>query len=190
MNALYVAIAVGLSAMIGPLLLASQLNRQRKAAAIEKAEDRKREDRVAAEAKRQQDEVAAEALRQQEEVAQTAERAAALLLSAQKATTARTDEVAKQLAGEVSAAAQAYGVAVVISYVESGQREEVLLSNVPRKGDRIRLRNGMSAPSVIVEDVVWMEAFLPPPNPSVIIVVRLQTPEERHEQTQQRRNRH
>lgn len=189
MSALWIALAVAISSTAGPLLLARQLNRQRRVAASEKAEDRKREDNVAAEALRQQEEVRVEDLRSKKEIADTAEQAAALLLQAQKSAAAGTAEVAKQLAGEASAVAHAYGIPVVISYVETGQRDEVMLSNVPRIGEHVRMRNGPGAPSVIVEDVVWMEAFLPPPNPSVIVVVRQQSAVERDEAAKQRRQR-
>jgi len=187
LNSLVIGLAIVIGPIIGTLLINRQLNNQRRQLAVEKVEDRKREDAIRKEENEQKEAVAEEALRQQKEVANTAERAAQLLAESNKANVRRTDEVAKQLAGEATAVAQAYGIPVVISYVETGQREDVLLSNVPRIGERVRLRNGAGAPSVIVEDVVWMEAFLPPPNPSVIIVVRGQTKSEEKEQAEIRR---
>lgn len=54
----------------------------------------------------------------------------------------------------------------------NGQRQEVLLAGVPRTGDHVRLINGVSGPSLVVEHVLWMEDRGAAPDPSVIVVVR------------------
>lgn len=55
----------------------------------------------------------------------------------------------------------------------NGQREEVLLAGVPRKGESIRLIDGTtSGPALIVEHVLWMQGGRSDPEPTVMIVVR------------------
>lgn len=62
-------------------------------------------------------------------------------------------------------------ISVVLSY-ENGQRQDVLLAGVPRVGEHIRLTGTQpNAPSLVVEQVLWMEA--PTRNePTVLVVVR------------------
>jgi hypothetical protein len=136
-----------------------------------------------AETRRSQREEAAKAeeQRQREEVARTAEKAAALLLAAQSETTRLAQEAAKgtkevaRLVAEGDAGTSKLPVQeatpVVLLYPD-GERQEVVLSGVPREGELIRLRNGRNDPRLLVQHVLWLEAFLPPPNPSVIVVVR------------------
>lgn len=178
MNSLLIAALVAFAPTIGLLLVNRQLNRQRQDAAKEKIEDRKREDEVRVEAKRQQEEVAEEKLRQDTLAAAAIEKAAQLLYDTQQVQKAGTDEVARLAAGEIGHKDTPYGVPVIISYVQTGQHREAMMMSVPREGESMRLRNGAGDPSLIVVRVVHMEALLPPPNPSVIIVVREQTLQE------------
>jgi hypothetical protein len=61
---------------------------------------------------------------------------------------------------------------VTISF-PNGNRQEVLLSGVPRVGDSIRLRDRSSdSPSLIVEHILWQEGRGNPPDPEIIVVVR------------------
>lgn len=61
---------------------------------------------------------------------------------------------------------------VTISF-PNGNRQEVLLSGVPRVGESIRLRDRSSdSPSLLVEHVLWQEGLGNPPDPDVIVVVR------------------
>ncbi len=66
-------------------------------------------------------------------------------------------------------------IVVVLSH-PNGQRQEVLLAGVPRIGDHVRLANGATAPSLVVEHVLWMEAVQVPPEPQVIVSVRPHAP--------------
>jgi hypothetical protein len=62
-------------------------------------------------------------------------------------------------------------VTVIILSYPNGQREEVLLTGVPRVGEHIRLATTDPAdPSLVVEQVLWMEANAAAP--SVIVAVR------------------
>jgi hypothetical protein len=54
----------------------------------------------------------------------------------------------------------------------NGERQKVLLSGVPRKGDSIRLANGVQDPSLMVEHVLWQEGRSDPPDPIVLLIVR------------------
>lgn len=65
-------------------------------------------------------------------------------------------------------------IQVVLTF-PNGQRQEVLLAGVPRIGEGIRLRNGPTAPTLVVEGVLWMEGTDRSDQPSVIIVVRPRT---------------
>ena len=60
---------------------------------------------------------------------------------------------------------------VTLSY-PNGERQEVLLSDVPRKGDSIRLKNGAGGPALMVEHVLWLEGRGQPPDPIVLVMVR------------------
>jgi hypothetical protein len=62
---------------------------------------------------------------------------------------------------------------VIISY-PSGEREEVILSGVPRVGESIRLRTTKpDSPSLVVEAVLWQEGGMGNgPEPRVIVAVR------------------
>jgi len=158
MNTIVVA---ALASVIGPGILAVLLGRQR---SKEKRQDYERQDAVADEAKRQQDEVAAtaaEAARllaeQQTETAKQAERVAQLLLAAQEKTTLATDEVARK----ASAAESASQVVIALAY-PNGNRMEVLLLEVPRIGENIRLSNGAEEPWLVVDHVLWVEGTRPP----------------------------
>jgi hypothetical protein len=62
-------------------------------------------------------------------------------------------------------------IVVVLSY-PGGQSQDVLLSGVPRVGDRIQLRNGVQSPSLVVEQVLWTEASRGDAEPGVIVSVR------------------
>lgn len=62
-------------------------------------------------------------------------------------------------------------IVVTLSF-PNGQRQDVLLAGVPRLGDHVRLTNGPSGPSLVVEHVLWMEGVGAPHEPSVIVVVR------------------
>lgn len=53
------------------------------------------------------------------------------------------------------------------------QRLSVLLADVPRTGDHIRLKNGANTPSYAVKQVIWIEGS---PEPSVAIVVEPHLP--------------
>lgn len=167
MNTLYIALVV---AVVGPVILSYVTGRQRKS---EKAQDYERQDNVAAEAKRQQDEVAAQAAEaasllatRQDEIAEQAERVAQLLLEAQKKTTKETDEVARLAAGEGTQRGSM--IAITLSYPNEN-RENVLLAEVPRVGENIRLSNGAEQPWLTVEHVLWVEGTDPP---HVIVSVR------------------
>lgn len=60
---------------------------------------------------------------------------------------------------------------VTISH-PNGEREEVLLSGVPRVGDSIRLRKAdASTPALIVEHIVWQEGG-PRLEPCIVAMVR------------------
>jgi hypothetical protein len=48
----------------------------------------------------------------------------------------------------------------------------VLLAGVPRKGEQIRLPNGIDGPALVVEHVLWMGAPDTSNEPDVIVVVR------------------
>ncbi len=56
-------------------------------------------------------------------------------------------------------------ITVILS--QRGQRDrEVILAGVPREGETIRVTNGGSGGSLIVEHVLWMEGTLREPEPS------------------------
>ena len=59
-------------------------------------------------------------------------------------------------------------IAVILRHA-NGADQEVLLAGIPRIGELIRLRNGPTSPSYVVEHVLWLEGS---PEPSVVIVVR------------------
>ena len=172
MSTLYIALIV---AVIGPVILSWLQGRQRKA---EKEQDYKRQDDVAAEAKRQQDEVAGQAakaakllLDRQDETNKQAENVAKLLLAAQTKTTLGTDEVARLAAGvegDGRIGPRPDMVAITLSYPNEN-RENVLLADVPRVGENIRLSNGAEEPWLTVEHVLWVEGTAPP---HVIVSVR------------------
>ena len=61
-------------------------------------------------------------------------------------------------------------ITVTLSH-PNGQRQEVLLAGVPRKGDHIRLTNGVS-PSLEVLHVLWLQGTISSPEPDVIVVVQ------------------
>jgi hypothetical protein len=61
-------------------------------------------------------------------------------------------------------------ITVIVQY-PNGQRKEVLLAGVPRVGEQIRLGNGAPAPSLIVDQVLWMDADTRDPEPQVLIRV-------------------
>jgi len=61
---------------------------------------------------------------------------------------------------------------VIISH-PNGQRQEVLLAGVPRKGEHVRLsRSEVSGPSLVVEHILWVEGYGNSREPSVVIAVR------------------
>ena len=182
-NAVWTALIFMIGGPLSALAVGWQLNRANRAA---KEEDYKRQDevaRLAAEAASDlavaNKKVADEAARQQAEVAETASQAAHLLLEAQQATLRGTDEVARLAAEKPGAGggsgSRAYAsrlLAVIVSY-PNGNRQEVLLSAVPRIGDHLRIADfDVTAPSLVIEHVLWMEGGSPGMEPSVIIVVR------------------
>jgi hypothetical protein len=61
-------------------------------------------------------------------------------------------------------------IVVTLSY-PNGQRREVLLAGVPREGEHIRLSNGADTPSLVVDQVLWMEREGDQPEPIVLILV-------------------
>jgi len=62
-------------------------------------------------------------------------------------------------------------IVVTLSY-PNGQRREVLLAGVPRTNEHIRLVNGVpSDPSLVVDQVLWMEREGDQPEPTVLIIV-------------------
>jgi len=62
-------------------------------------------------------------------------------------------------------------IVVTLSH-PNGQQQDVLLAGVPRKGESIRLRNGVTDPALMVEHVLWMEGQDRSGEPSVVLVVR------------------
>jgi hypothetical protein len=62
-------------------------------------------------------------------------------------------------------------ISVVLRF-KSGAQQEVVLADVPRKDDRILLRDPRE-PSLVVEHVLWLEGGNGrPETPSVVISVR------------------
>jgi hypothetical protein len=61
-------------------------------------------------------------------------------------------------------------IVVTLSY-PNGQRRKVLLAGVPREGEHIRLENGAGEPSLVVDQVLWMEQEDDQPEPIVLIMV-------------------
>ena len=67
---------------------------------------------------------------------------------------------------------------VILTY-PNGQQQQVTLAGVPRVGDHIRItENLLSAPSLIVDMVLWMEAGEGRAYPTVVCVVRQNTEQE------------
>jgi hypothetical protein len=130
-----------------------------------KEEDYARQDKLDAERKLNDKRLEEKA----QEVADTAAEAAKLLLEAQRTTKQGTDEVARQAEKDSSPAAYPLRSLVTVTY-PNGQSQEVLLADVPRQGDRIRLNNGPTTPSLIVEHVLWMEGRRGA-EPTIVIVV-------------------
>ena len=168
MNTLYIALVV---AVIGPVILSYLNGKQSKAS---KEQDYARQDTVAAEALRQQEEVAVQAASaaklladRQDEIAHQAEGVAQLLLEAQKKTTKETDEVAR-LAATAEGVQRGSMIAITLSYPNEN-RENVLLAEVPRVGENIRVSNAADRPWLVVEHVLWIEGTDPP---HVIVSVR------------------
>lgn len=64
-------------------------------------------------------------------------------------------------------------VKVTLSFPDH-EEEDVVLADVPRKGDRIRLRNGRSTGALVVTDVLWQEAPERGAGPSVIVFVKIE----------------
>lgn len=62
-------------------------------------------------------------------------------------------------------------ITVMLLY-PNGQRQDVLLAGVPRTGEHIRLDNGPSSLSLVVEHVMWVEGHGRSPEPEVIVSVR------------------
>ena len=62
-------------------------------------------------------------------------------------------------------------IRVVLAF-PNGEREEVLLADVPRKGDAIRRHGNGEALPLVVEHVLWEEGHDDPPNPQVLLTVR------------------
>ena len=63
-------------------------------------------------------------------------------------------------------------VDVILTY-PNGQQQQVTLAGVPRAGDHIRItENLLSAPSLIVDLVLWSEAGEGRTYPTVVCVVR------------------
>jgi len=62
-------------------------------------------------------------------------------------------------------------IVVTLSH-PNGQQQEVILAGVPRKGESIRLTNGLTDPALMVEHVLWMEGKLRGDEPQVVLIVR------------------
>ena len=63
-------------------------------------------------------------------------------------------------------------ISVVLQY-PNGQRQEKILSGVPREGERIRLTAmDPDSPSLVVEQVMWEEGNGSQLEPQVIVMVR------------------
>lgn len=58
---------------------------------------------------------------------------------------------------------------IVLSY-PNGQRQDVLLADCPRVGDHVRLKGDRDEPSLVVEQILWLESN--GIEPSVIACVR------------------
>ena len=65
---------------------------------------------------------------------------------------------------------------IILSFGNGVQRQDVLLSDVPRVGDFVRLKNNGREPSLVVQSVVWMEAESAAQEPTVILVVDAYSP--------------
>ena len=70
---------------------------------------------------------------------------------------------------------------IVLAY-PNGQRQDVYVADVPREGEAIRLTNGVTEPSLLVEHVLWMEAIAPDQEPVVICIVRERDDEDENEE--------
>lgn len=114
---------------------------------------------VAAEAKRQQDEVARLAAEDRRQAEERQEEVARLLVAAQATQKGATDEVARLAAGD--GVRNGLHVSVTLSY-PNGNRQAVVLAEVPRVGENIRLSNGAEEPWLIVDHVLWVEGTDPP----------------------------
>jgi hypothetical protein len=53
-----------------------------------------------------------------------------------------------------------------------GARRDVLLLDIPRKGDSVRPKNGGAREVLMVEHVMWEEGQDDPPDPTVLVNVR------------------
>lgn len=60
---------------------------------------------------------------------------------------------------------------VTLSY-PNGRREDIILDQVPRKGESIQRSNGVDAKTLIVEHVIWLEGSDGDPQPGVLLLVR------------------
>lgn len=60
-------------------------------------------------------------------------------------------------------------ILVTVNILPNEIRKEVLLAGVPNVGHSIRLKNGISDKTLVVEHVLWMEGEQ---EPSVLVVVR------------------
>lgn len=60
---------------------------------------------------------------------------------------------------------------VTLSY-PNGRRVEIILDQVPRKGESIQRTNGPEARTLIVEHVIWLEGSGENPDPGVLLLVR------------------
>jgi hypothetical protein len=63
-------------------------------------------------------------------------------------------------------------ITVTLSMDSGTRRQDVLLSNVPRVGDSIRLANGLAGRTFVVEHVLWLECQRDSEAPAVVVVVR------------------
>jgi hypothetical protein len=64
-------------------------------------------------------------------------------------------------------------VITVILLYPNNRRQEVMLAGVPREGERIALDNNGSAPTLVVDQVTWLEGEGRAPDPEVVISVHV-----------------
>ena len=104
-----------------------------------------------------QDAVAKQVAEDRRQADARADEVAKLLVAAQARQAGAADEVARLAAGDNSGS----HVAVTLSY-PNGNRQSVVLAEVPRVGENVRLSNGADEPWLVVDHVLWVEGTEPP----------------------------